>query len=159
MRDAWLSLDSVQDFREGRAEAPQLFKMNGGQFRKALVCRGGQPEQDAAAVMRVGAAFDEPAFGQSVDQFDGAVVADAQAIREVSDSRRALAREPLYRQQGLMLARGQFGGDRRRLAERKKTPDQIAEIGECLVGLMIEWQSSLPRMSVPCRRQICHRFS
>ena len=76
---------------------------------------------------------DQPCLAKAVDQLDGAVVADAQPLREVADRHRSAARKSLDRQQRLMLARGQAGVFRLDLAEFEEAADQVAKLGQPLV--------------------------
>jgi hypothetical protein len=70
-------------------------------------------------------------------------MANAEPLRQFTDGRslfcgRPLGRKPFDRQQRLMLARGQPGALRRRLAELQKPADQIAKIGKCPVARAVE---------------------
>jgi hypothetical protein len=90
-------------------------------------------QQHATVVVLVLIPCDQPRLAEAVDQLDGAVVADAQAFREVADRHRPAAGESLDRQQRLMLARGQAGVFRLDLAELEEAADQVAKLGQPLV--------------------------
>ncbi len=93
----------------------------------------GQLQLHAAVVLLVLIPCDQSSLAKTVDQFDGAMVADAQALRQIADSHRRLARKSLDRKQRLMLARGQAGIVRLYLAELEEAADQVAELGQPLV--------------------------
>ena len=63
-----------------------------------LFRRLGQREQHAAAVNRVVRAAKQAGLDQPVHQFDGAVVLDAQALRQLTDGGAGVAGKALDRQ-------------------------------------------------------------
>ncbi|OJY76113.1 MAG: hypothetical protein BGP12_00985 [Rhodospirillales bacterium 70-18] len=93
----------------------------------------GEVEQHAALVGRVGAAGHQAGFGETVGQFGGAVVTDAQPLSQRADCGRAARWQSFELQQCLVLARREAGGARLTLAEIQEAADEIAEFRQRLV--------------------------
>src|SRR4051812_42166287 len=112
--------------------------MRGRQVGKAVIGAFRQPQQYAAVVVLILIPANKPGLTKAVNQFHRAVVADAQALRQIANCHRSAAREALDRKQRLMLARSQTGSVRLDLAELEEAADQITKLGEPLVVLLLD---------------------
>ena len=99
--------------------------------------RSRQPHQHAPAIRSIMPPPHQARRLQPVHQFHHAVVPDPHPLRELADRRLAAARKPLDRQQRLVLARGQAGRARRKLAELQEAPDQVTELRQAAVILLV----------------------
>jgi len=90
-----------------------------------------QTDRDLPAVGSRAAALDQAVPGQTVDQFDDAVMPKLQAFGQIAHGR--LAAMSLHSQQQLMLRRFEAGETRRLFAEVQKAADVVAKLGQRLV--------------------------
>lgn len=125
--------EGADDLDQRRAKTVQLLEMDGREVPEILLGRRHQADQNTPAVPRVVPAFGESGAGEPVHQFDRAMVADAEALREIVDAERLAVWAALDREQRLVLAWGQAGAAGRPLAEFKKPAEQVAELGELTV--------------------------
>ena len=82
----------------------QFFEVGGRQANKPLFRGGSQKQKDTATVVRIVEPIDQTSFRQPVDEFDGAVMADAQPLGKIADRRGVLSGKPFDRQQRLVVA-------------------------------------------------------
>ena len=107
------------------------------QLGQTIVGAFGQLQQHAAMVILVLIPCHQSCLAKAVDQLDGAVMTNAQALRQIANRHRSAARESLDCKQRLMLARRQAGVFRLDLAEFEEAADQVAKFGQPLVvGLL-----------------------
>src|SRR5262245_41634777 len=88
-------------------QAVQLLEVGGRERRQAAAAPRREAEPDDAPIVRVDLALDEPGAFGPVDELDGAVVAEQQMFRDVTDRR--IARMAADGEQQLVLRRGQPG--------------------------------------------------
>lgn len=116
---------------------------------------GRESDDDAAAVGIVPLALHEALPGGAVDQFDGAVVVQQQAIREVADGHRLIVGEAAQGQEELVLLRLKSGLARRLLAEMEEAAEAIAEFGQ---GLVLGVRNLGAQGDAPCVIHIVLRY-
>ncbi len=97
--------------------------------QQRLAARG-EPNEHVPTVVVRSSPPDETASLHTVDQFDGAVVLDLQALRQDADRRLTTLWHSLQREQQLVL----LGLEARRtcctLAEMQKPPELVTELGQ-----------------------------
>jgi hypothetical protein len=77
--------------------------------------------------------FDQAALFKPIDQFDCAVMTNAESIGKIFDARFHAFGQALQGKQQLILSRPQTGGLGRLITECKIPPDLIPEFCECLI--------------------------
>ncbi len=80
--------EGADDLDQRRAEAVQLLEMDGREVPEVPLGGRHQADEHAAAVPKVVPSLGEPGPGQPVHQLDRAMMADAQALREIVDAER-----------------------------------------------------------------------
>jgi hypothetical protein len=134
------STDSLrQRFQEAPdpgTKLPQLIKVGGRESLDLALTSGREAHLDTAPIRMRGSPADETLPGQPVDETHGAVMAQLQPLRQVADRHVVPPAEPLDRQQGLVLLRGEPAGKRRVPAEPLEPPQRMAQFRqELIVGL------------------------
>ena len=104
--------------------------MNIREPAKDGVSTPGDLDEHTPAVTRIGFATHEPLVGKPVDETHGAVMADVQTLGQCADRRRCVWRQPLQREQQLVLLRIEPARAGRFLTEGEKPADLVAEFGE-----------------------------
>jgi len=97
--------DAIEDGKQRRPQAVKFFEVSGRQAREPLFPRGGQMQEDAATVVRVVEPLDQTGFRQTVDEFDGAVMPDAQPLGKIADRRGIVYGKAFDRQERLVVPR------------------------------------------------------
>jgi hypothetical protein len=90
-------------------------------------------QQDLATVRRVRVALDEAGQLQPVHQLDGGVMAQRQTIRQIADGRTGPDRQPLERQQSLMLLGLNAVFPRLDFAELEEMAELVSKFGQLLI--------------------------
>lgn len=85
---------------------------------------------DFPAIRPAAGAPDQPFGFEAAAEFDGGVMADLQPLGQGADCGRRPTRQPLDRQQCLVLLRLDAGGARGLFAEIQEAPDLIAKLRE-----------------------------
>jgi hypothetical protein len=109
----------------------QLVDVLGGEFLQNPLAVAGEGDYHLTAVALVLEALDKSVPDHAVDQFDCTVMADLQALGEVSD-RGTLSRvtaESFGGQKKLVMLRFHFTQTRRLFAEMEEPANMITEIG------------------------------
>ena len=107
--------------------------MKVGQLAENRLAVRGNPHQYPAPIGGVNLAHDQSLLVEAINQADGAVMTDVEAIGEGADGWRSASRQPLQGQQQLVLLRVQPVGTSGAFAERQEPADLVTELGERLV--------------------------
>jgi hypothetical protein len=127
--------DGEQPFEFG-PELDDFAEVGGGEFSNQGFSALGEPHLDPASVGRRGAALDQFAVGEPIDDANGAVMLQVQVICQLGDRDELSAREPFDREQSLMLLGRKAGCPRRILAKLEKTAQRVPPRRESLVVLL-----------------------
>lgn len=125
-------------------QARKLVQMRARQRREPVLGRLREAQKHEAMIRVVRDAFDQPAFDETVGQFHGRVVADAETLREIADRDGLPAPKSLDREKRLMLARREARALRLGLAEFEEAADQIAEFREGRVIVLCQVHPDFP---------------
>ena len=112
-----------------RGEPAELFAMAQGQFSEEAFPQWGDFEQDLAKVVHVAVTPNHAVFGQSMREFDHAVILELEPPGEFADRRDAAGGEAFEGQEKLVLLRTNARLSGGLFAEDEKTPDEVAERG------------------------------
>ena len=105
-----------------------------------------QADRDLPPVGSYAAPPHQPAPGQTVDQFDDAVMPKLQALREIAHG--GLAAMSFHGQQQLVLRRFEAGETRRLFAEMQKAADLVSELGQRLVVGRGQFVRAMPLLEI-----------
>ena len=122
--------EEVEGRHQGRAGGAQFRAVVEREVAEFRLARGGEVDQDAAAVGVVPPAPEQPQAFEAVDQFDGAVVLQEEPLGQGADRGRDRRRETFQRQEELVLLRLQASRARGLLAEMEEAPEAIAHLGQ-----------------------------
>ena len=86
-------------------------------------------KQDLAPIRGIRLALDEAGRFQSINQLDGGVMTQREAIRQFANGRLGTGGQSFERQQGLMLMGLDPMLSRPRFAELKKVPKLVTKLG------------------------------
>ena len=95
--------DLGEEADEEGADGLQFLMVSGGKAGEFVAAAGGELHEDAAAVVGGGGALDELPGLQAVDEADGAVVGDAEALGEFADGDPVAAGVALDGEEGEVL--------------------------------------------------------
>jgi hypothetical protein len=110
--------------------------MNAREGSQLLLSFGGQLQQDAPCIPRIGFPANQLQFRHSIHQLHGGVMPDQEEARDVPNTRGLAAAETLDRKQRLVLLRRQSGALGRSFAECQEGSQLIAKLRQRrIVGL------------------------
>src|SRR5437588_620545 len=129
------SAQAIEDLAQVAAHALQLIAVRGDQRLEQLGAARRQAHEHMAAIGAAGLADQQPLGDHAVDQPDGAVMADLQALGELADRRPVAPGEAAHREQRALLLRRDAGAAPRLFAEVQEAPQGVAELRQSLVLL------------------------
>jgi len=107
--------------------------VDGGKFFQDRFTVAGERQVHLTAVLARGLPGDKAFGNEAVGEADGAVVDNLQAVGQFADGDAVAAGKPLDGKEGLMLLRGDAGGDGGGLAKMEELAQRMAEGGQGLV--------------------------
>jgi hypothetical protein len=125
------------DFREAKnqfwSQRFELLGVGGGKSPQHCFPARGKLHQNHSTVLRGRRAGDQVLGHQPIEQFHGAMVANLESFRQLSDTNTLPTRIAFDRQQSLMLLRCEASLVRRFFAEMKKAPERVTKSSQSLM--------------------------
>jgi hypothetical protein len=118
-------LDDRQQALEFRAELDDFAEVGGGKLSDQGFSASGEAHFDPPPIYGRGPALHEVAGGESVDDSDGAVMLEVQAIGQLGDGDELATGKPFDREQGLMLLGRKASRAGRILAKFQKPTQRV----------------------------------
>jgi hypothetical protein len=125
--------DGLQGAQNGETRGAQLGAMRKGDLAKNFLSATGEPQQDLAPIFAATRSFQKAVRFQSINELDGAVVLDLQALGENADGGIVGSGQSLDREERLILLRLNPGGAGGLLAQILKTAHLVAELRQSAV--------------------------